>query len=193
MIHTLRGRIAERGDDFLVTDVQGVGFKVFMNGRAAAEAPEGGEVKLFTHLYVREDRLDLYGFLNESALKLFELLISVSGVGPKSALAVLDVDTAENIIAAIAGKRPDILTRASGIGMKTAERIVLELENRIKIPKGVVATTTRMDENSEVEEALVGLGYGRPDVRRAMSGIPKDKKGLEEKLRETLKILGRRT
>lgn len=192
MIHTLRGKLAERGESFVVVEIGGVGFKVFTNTRTAANAPAGGEVKLFTHLYVREDKLELYGFFEEGALKLFELLISVSGIGPKSALAVLDIDAAENIIAAIAGKRPDILTRASGVGQKTAERIVLELQNRIKLPSGSKHITDTMDVNSQVEEALVGLGYSRLAVRQVITNVGPEFKNLEDRLRQALKILGRR-
>ncbi len=194
MIHTLEGKLAEKNDNYLIVNVHGVGFKVFTNQRSSAAAPAGGEAKLFTHLYVREDKLEIYGFLEEGALKLFELLISVSGIGPKSALAILDIDAAENIIAAIMGKRPDILTRASGVGLKTAERVILELQSRIKMPAGGTneKITERMDVNREAEDALVGLGYSRVEVRRITSEVGPEFKTLEDRLRQALKILGRR-
>lgn len=192
MIHTLTGKISDKGESYIVVETGGVGFKVFTNTRTAMKAPAGGEAKLFTHLYVREDKLELYGFLEEGALKLFELLISVSGIGPKSALAILDIDATENIIAAIAGKRPDILTRASGVGLKTAERVILELQSRIKMPGGTKHLTEAMDVNQEVEEALVGLGYSRLTVRDVISKVAPEFKTLEDRLRQALKILGRR-
>ncbi len=192
MIHFLKGRIIERNDGYIVVGVGGIGFKVLTNERTASGAPEGEEVTVLTHLYVREDRLELYGFLDESSVKLFELLISVSGIGPRSALAILDIDSSENIVAAIAGKRPDILTRASGVGQKTAERVVLELQNRIKAPGGAKRMTEAMDVNAEVEEALVGLGYSRTEVRRTTPEIAPEFKTLEDRLRQALKILGRR-
>lgn len=192
MIHTLSGKLTEWGEGYIVVETGGIGFKVFTNARTASRAPAGGEVKLFSHLYVREDKLELYGFLEEGALKLFELLISVSGIGPKSALAILDIDATENIIAAIAGKRPDILTRASGVGLKTAERVILELQSRIKMPSGTKRMTEAMDVNQEVEEALVGLGYSRLAVREIMSKVAPEFKTLEDRLRQALKILGRR-
>ncbi|MGC9610669.1 MAG: Holliday junction branch migration protein RuvA [Minisyncoccia bacterium] len=193
MIHTLSGKLAEKNDGYLVVEVGGIGFKVVTNTRTAASASAGEAAKLFTHLYVREDKIELYGFMDEGSLKLFELLISVSGIGPKSALAILDIDSSENIIAAIAGKRPDILTRASGVGQKTAERVVLELQSRIKIPSGTKRLTEAMDVNQEVEEALVGLGYGRAAARQAISKIGPEFKALEERLKQTLKNLGRRS
>ena len=192
MIHTLKGKLADRNDSSLVVEVGGVGFRVFTNERTAAEAKIENEVKLFCHLHVREDKLELYGFLDEGALKLFELLISVSGIGPKSALAILDIDATENIIAAIAGKRPDILTRASGVGLKTAERVILELQSRIKLPGGSKHLTEAMDANQEVEEALVGLGYSRLMVRQVISKVGPEFKTLEDRLRQALKTLGRR-
>lgn len=192
MIHTLKGKLADKNDLSLVVEVGGIGFKVFTNERTASGAPLGSEVKLFNHLYVREDKLDLYGFLDEGSLKLFELLISVSGIGPKSALAILDIDAPENVIAAIAGKRADILTRASGVGQKMAERVILELQNRIKMPKGVASVAAQMDVNGQVEEALVGLGYGRANVRQIISNVGPEFKTLEDRLRQALKTLGRR-
>lgn len=192
MIHTLKGKLADRNDSSVVVEVGGVGFRVFTNERTAADAKMDSEVKLFCHLHVREDKLELYGFLDEGALKLFELLISVSGIGPKSALAILDIDATENIIAAIAGKRPDILTRASGVGLKTAERVILELQSRIKLPGGSKHITEAMDVNQEVEEALVGLGYGRLQVRQVIAKVGPEFKTLEDRLRQALKTLGRR-
>lgn len=192
MIHTLSGKLAERNDGYLVVETGGIGFKVMTNARTVTNAPAGETVKLFTYLYVREDKMELYGFLDEGSLKLFELLNSVSGIGPRSALAILDIDSSENIIAAIAGKRPDILTRASGVGLKTAERVILELESRIRIPKGTKGMTEAMDINQEVEEALVGLGYGRAAVRQIVSKVGPEFKTLEDRLRQALKILGRR-
>ncbi len=180
-----------QGDHFLIVETGGVGFKVFSNEGTLAAAPkEGGEIALFCHLHVREDTLDLFGFLEEGALKLFELLNSVSGVGPRTALAILDLDTASNIMAAILEKRVDLLSRAPGIGEKTAGRVILELQNRIKMPKDAETSKT-MGVNIEVEEALVGLGYNRSEVRKVLREIPPEKVSLEEKLREALKMMGR--
>jgi Holliday junction DNA helicase RuvA len=192
MIHALNGKLVEKNEGYLVVEVGGIGFKVMTNNRTAMSAPLGDMVKLFTHLYIREDKMELYGFIDDGSLKLFELLISVSGIGPRSALSILDIDSSENIIAAIAGKRPDILTRASGVGLKTAERVVLELQSRIKVPGGTKKITEAMDVNQEVEEALVGLGYSRVAARQAISKIGPEFKTLEERLKQTLKNLDRR-
>ncbi len=191
MIYSLKGILINKGDHFLVVETGGIGFKVFSNEGTLTAAPEeGNEVRLYCHLHVREDILDLYGFFDEGALKLFELLISVSGVGPRTALAILDLDTAPNIMVAIIEKRADLLSRASGIGQKTAGRVVLELQNKIMMPKGAERAKA-IGVNMEVEEALVGLGYNRPEVRNIIKEIPNEKEGLEEKLREALKMLGK--
>ncbi len=192
MIYTLEGNLKSLGDNFLVLGVGGIGFKVFTNKQALASLPPaGGPISLFCYLHVREDLLELYGFREEGALKLFELLNAVSGIGPKTALSILDLDTVPNIMAAIIEKRADLLSRAPGIGEKTAGRIVLELQNRIKMPKASTLSQA-MGVNAEVEEALVGLGYNRSDVRKVLGDISPEKKTLEEKLREALKIMGRR-
>jgi Holliday junction DNA helicase RuvA len=118
---------------------------------------------------VREERIELFGFHGEEELKMFEMLNSVGGVGPKTALGVLDIDRVPNIMAAILEKRADVLTHASGIGKKTAERIILELHNKVKLPEG--HETKGMNINREVEDVLVGLGYARHDIREALQSI----------------------
>lgn len=192
MIYSLEGIFVSRGDHFLVVKTGGIGFKIFTNERTLARLPrEGGEVILFCHLYVREDQLDLYGFSEEGALKLFEFLISVSGVGPKTALSVLDVDTVEHVMAAIINKQTEVLARASGIGKKTAERIVLELNNRIALPKAE-AMGRVVSANMEIEDALSGLGYGRQEIRKVLEELGPEEKTLEDRLRQALRILGKR-
>ncbi len=191
MIYTVEGTLSRREDHFLVVKTGGIGFKIFTNERTLSRLPhEGNEVALFCHLYVREDQLDLYGFSEEGALKLFEFLISVSGVGPKTALSVLDVDTVEHVMAAIINKQTEVLARASGIGKKTAERIVLELNNRIALPKAE-AMGRVVSANMEIEDALSGLGYGRQEIRKALEELGPEEKTLEDRLRQALRILGK--
>ena len=191
MLYTLRGKLVKIGDNFLVLENAGFGFKVFTNSEILSKLEKNaGEITLFCFLYVREESFELYGFLEEEALKLFEMLNSVAGIGPKTALGILDIDRIENIMAAIIERRAELLTRSSGIGQKTAERIILELHSKIKLPKAG-AFTRIMDINMEVEEALIGLGYPRLQVRRALSELPPESKSLEERLRQALKLLSR--
>lgn len=189
MIHSLKGKVEKIADNFMVLENAGVGFKIFTNSSVLRRLSLlGSEVKCFCFLHVREDALELFGFLEEEALNLFEMLITVSGIGPKTALGIMDVDKVENIMAAIIEKRPEFLTRASGIGTKSAERIILELHNKIKLPKSELFTKV-MDLNMEVEEALVGLGYARYHVKKILCELDPNVKNLEDRLRLALRAL----
>ncbi|MDI6821057.1 MAG: Holliday junction branch migration protein RuvA [Patescibacteria group bacterium] len=192
MIYTLKGVLVERGNNFFVVECNGIGFKVLTSEQSFLKLPPlGSEFKIFCFLYVREEQFELYGFLEEEGMKLFEMLNTVAGVGPKTALGILDIDSAPNIMAAIIEKRADLLTHASGIGRKTAERIILELANKIKLPHAKTLTK-EADLNHEVEEVLVGLGYLRSDARKILEKTNQDLKTIEERLRFALRELGRR-
>lgn len=193
VIHSLTGTIIKRADTAAVVRCGGVGYLVHLGARTLGDLPPAGEeVTLYTHLAVKEDAHELYGFLDEHALALFELLITVSGVGPKTALGVLDLDTVPNVMAAILTRRADLLMRASGIGKKTAERIILELQSRMALA-GAEERAKTMDASREAEEALVTLGYPRAEARRALEAIeaPADATA-EALLRAALKSLGKR-
>lgn len=190
MIHTIEGTLTHRGGNFAVVNVGGLGIKVFSHARGISSLPvAGNKIKFFCHLHVREDALDLFGFTSEEELSFFESLISISGVGPKSALSIFGVDKLENILAAIKENRPDLLTRASGIGRKTGERIVLELRGKVGSEKSE-SFVGKMEADSDVVEALVGLGYRRDQARAALGKIDEKVTGLEERLKAALKILG---
>lgn len=194
MLYTLKGKLVGRGDGFLVVEVGGptggLGFKVFTNSEILSKFPQNSLIKLFCFLYIRDDRIELYGFLEEQALKLFEMLNAVAGIGPKTALGILDIDTVPNLMAAIIEKRAELLSRTSGIGRKTAERIILELHSKIKLSEAKTLTE-KMDIDIEVEEALTSLGYSRSQVKRALSETGGEAKTLEEKLKQALRSLGR--
>jgi Holliday junction DNA helicase RuvA len=189
MIYTLRGKTTIIGDNFFVLECAGVGYKVFTNKRTLASLPIE-EFLVYCYHHIREDQEDLFGFLETESLRLFELLNTVSGVGPKTALGILDLESVPNILAAILEKRADVLSHASGIGKKTAERIILELQAKIALV-GSEALMKSADENLEVEEVLISLGYPRAKAREAVRGLPKDLKNMEERLRKALQDLGR--
>ena len=189
MIYTLRGKTTIIGDNFFVLECAGVGYKVFTNKRTLASLPTE-EFLVYCYHHIREDQEDLFGFLETESLRLFELLNTVSGVGPKTALGILDLESVPNILAAILEKRADVLSHASGIGKKTAERIILELQAKIALV-GSEALMKSADENLEVEEVLISLGYPRAKAREAVRGLPKDLKNMEERLRKALQDLGR--
>ncbi|HTY39719.1 MAG TPA: Holliday junction branch migration protein RuvA [Candidatus Paceibacterota bacterium] len=193
MIYSVSGRVTHVGEQYAVLEVGGVGLKIFMTQRAlGALPPIGSETSVFSYLNVRENALDLFGFRTAEELRFFELLITVSGVGPRSALAVLEVGDLKNLAAAIKEGRPDLLTQAAGVGRKTAERIIVELRNKVeaKTSAGLVAT---MDRDADLIEALIGLGYRREQVKAALQRLPEGTTGLEVRLKAALKILAERS
>jgi Holliday junction DNA helicase RuvA len=193
MIHGVRGKLIARGDNFLVVGTGSVDLKISVSGRTLGWAGSpGGEIRLFTHFHIREDAMELYGFPSEDELEFFELLISVSGVGPRSGLSIIDVAPLEELSAAIHEGRPDLLTKASGIGRKTAERIIVELRGKVaSVRSGEVVL--QMDTDADLVEALSNLGYRREEAREALARIPRDVTGVEARLKEALRLLGGRT
>lgn len=192
MIHSVTGKLTGTFNNFAVIECGGIGIKLFINARTRATLPPlGASTSLYSYLYVRESQMELYGFPDEATQHLFELLISISGVGPKTALGILDSESVPNLIAAIMERRPDILTHTSGVGKKTAERIILELQNKL-VGQGTGEKTKTMDTNRDVEEALVELGYSRHIVREALASIPKEVISPEERIKYVLKTVGKK-
>jgi len=192
MIYTIEGKLTHRAENFVVVETGGFGIKVFthVRGMSAISAP-GNSAKFFCHFHLREDAMELYGFVSQKELELFESLISVNGVGPKSALAILGIDTLENISAAIKENRPDLLRRASGIGGKTADRIVLELKNKI-ISEKSESFVGKMEADSDLVETLVSLGYRREQAKAALAKVDEKVAGLEGRLKAAFKVLGKK-
>jgi Holliday junction DNA helicase RuvA len=190
MIHTLKGIVTEKRFGFFVFEVSGIGFKVYTNTETLKHIIQGGsEMRIYCFLHTSENQIDLFGFLDEPTLSFFGLLNTVPGVGPRTALNVLDVDSVQNITAAILEKRVDLLTRASGIGKKTAERIVIELQNKLHIHAPSTITKS-IDMEIELEEALVGLGYQKKEAKQAIRESSTD--GVfEDRLRAALKNIGK--
>jgi len=184
MIARLTGAIADRGPDYLVVDVGGVGYLVYAPTGTIASAKEGAQVTLHTHLVVREDSMTLYGFREAHEGRLFQTLIGVTGVGPKVALALLSLSNPDELSFAIASGNAAALARANGVGQKLASRIVLEL--RSKITSGGPTTTPGV-ESEEVVGALMALGYSQAEAVDAVarSEFP-EKAPIEEKVRLAL-------
>ena len=178
-----------KGLDFFIIEVSGIGFRVFSSQSDVSKLPPiGEEISVFCRAYVKEDEIDLYGFLDLKELQVFELLNLVNGVGPKSALAVINVAKLDELLSAIKENRPDVLSRASGIGKKTAERITLELRDRVQASESA-ETVKKMEGDSDIVEVLVGLGYNKDQVKRALSAVAREITSLEERLKLALKIL----
>jgi Holliday junction DNA helicase RuvA len=170
MIAHLRGRILTKRPNQAVVDVNGVGYEVAISIPTFSELPgAGGEVALHIHTHVREDALALYGFLRAQEKELFERLIAVSGIGPKLAITVLSGMQAEKMVAAIRGNDIAALTKIPGIGKKTAERMVLELRDKLEsfgVAAAVVSRHSPVEE--DVLSALTNLGYQRATAERAL-------------------------
>jgi Holliday junction DNA helicase RuvA len=178
MIRMVRGTVIARSKDALVIDVGGIGVKVSVTEAIALESDLGSTVTLHTYLQVREDALNLYGFASEDELSMFELLLGVSGVGPKVALATLGVLSPDALRMAVAGEEPALIARVPGVGKRTAEKIVLELRDKLKQAVGIQALASATDIDSEVIEALIALGYSVVEAQRAVQKVPKDAVGV---------------
>ena len=195
MISHLRGRLLSLTPELAVVDVQGVGYAVSLPLPTYYELqklPAGAEVSLFVHTHVREDALALYGFWTERERALFERLITVSGVGPRLARAILSGLPPEVLLAALAAGDVARLTRIPGVGRKTAERLVLELrEKAAELAAAPVSAPEPGDEDLLV--ALVNLGYRRADAEKALADVRHEKAGatVPELLRMSLKRLAR--
>ncbi len=192
MFYRISWTIGARAEGFAVVDAGGIGFKLYAS-RATLKAlpPEGAAVALFTHLYVREDALDLYGFATDAERGFFEMLIGVSGIGPKSALSILDIAPLADLKAAIKEGRPDLLTRASGVGRKTAERVIVELRGKVESAASV-ATVEKMETDADLIEALSSLGYRREEARAALAKVDPKLSGVEARLKAALALLGKK-
>ena len=192
MIASLRGTVESLSSDFAIINVNGVGFKVYMPTSVLSTLGTiGEEVRLHTHLHLKEDEATLYGFGSADELTLFQTLTSVSGLGPKLALAMLSAMSVDQVAMAIATGSADLLIRVPGIGRKMADRIILELKD--KIGTGLLATPAAQlaQENSDVLGALTSLGYSISEASRAVATLPPSSDmPLEEKIKLALQYFG---
>ena len=191
MISFLSGKIINKGNGFVILRVGDIGYKTHVNAPFYADLELGQEAEIYTHQYVREDALDLYGFRDMEELEMFELLLSISGIGPKSALGVLSVGSVEAVKDSISHGDPALLTKVSGIGRKTAERVILEL--REKVPSTSSGRSGNLGGNITGDEidALMALGYSIQQARDALRQVDPELKDSGERIRGALKRLGR--
>ena len=182
MIASIKGKLESLGGDGAIIDVNGVGFQVYMPTSTLSElGAVGGQVKLFTHLHLREDNVALYGFATAGELELFKALINVSGLGPRLALAMLSAMDLETLMAAIATGNADLLTGIPGIGKKMASRLVLELKDKLDAGWALAPAAQTIQDNADVMAALTSLGYSVAEATRAVAGMPAEPGlGLEE-------------
>jgi len=188
MIASIKGEIINKGEDYLVLQVGGVGLMVHAPEIVTLNSKTGDIANLFTHLVVREDNLSLYGFEYAEQCEMFKMLIRVNGIGPRTALAVISTLSTDMIYQAVISNQPSIFSTVPGIGNKTSQKIILYLQDRLKasIDEGVIGTVH--DINSDLMDALVGLGYSVIEAQTAIQSIPKDSQGdLEERIRLALR------
>lgn len=192
MIAKIEGQISYIGNRFLIVDVSGVGYKLFVTNEAISLSKVEESIKLWVHTAVRENSIDLYGFLDVEELSFFEMLLDVSGIGPRSALSTLSVAPVSTLRKAIASGDTTYLNKVSGIGRKTAEKIIIELKDKLKEYEGDIATSQVMQEERDILEALRTLGYSQDEAREAIKKIPSNMTEMNNRLKEALKIIGRR-
>ena len=188
MIAQLTGRLLTKGEDHVLLEVGGIGFKVRVPGPLLDQADLAGTVMtLHTHLHVRENDLSLYGFATEEDLSLFALLLGVSGIGPKMALSALGVFTPEQLRKAITLGDALALTRVAGIGRRTAERLILDLRDKVGVCGDLGAGPFLSPADAEVIEALTSLGYSIAEAQVALRAMPTDDAPVEERIRLALR------
>jgi holliday junction DNA helicase RuvA len=189
MISLLRGQVIELADKYVTVDIHGLGYKVFVTADTLHTLKVGAESTFWTYLAVREDALDLYGFTSKKDKEFFELLLSISGIGPKSALNILSLTSSDILASAIRSGSTAHLVKVSGIGRKTAEKIVLELRDKL----GGVTTSEDiaigMSSDADAIEALKALGYDADEAREALKKIDKDLTDTAKKVKAALKLL----
>jgi len=187
MISHLSGKLLAQRERLLIIDVHGVGYRVFSTPETIQAVSQMSDVSLWTHLAVRENALDLYGFATEEELHFFELLLTISGIGPKSALSILSGAGVETLKNAVASGNAAHLTKISGIGRKNAEKIVLELHGKLNAPSE--SDTANMQTESDSIAALQSLGYSQKEAREAIKKVPKEITSTAEIVKFALKTL----
>ncbi|MBU1085719.1 MAG: Holliday junction branch migration protein RuvA [Candidatus Beckwithbacteria bacterium] len=188
MIGQLTGKPIAHTPNALVLDVRGVGYKVFVSPKLHQQALQLDKLTLFTHTHVRDDTLDLYGFMSLEDLKLFQLIINISGIGPKIAIALMDKGV-ENISSAISKADVDFFTAIPRLGKKNAQKIIIELKPKL----GDLEDLDLLGESSETVEAieaLAGLGFNKNKASQALREITKPDDSIEDKIKKAIKYLG---
>jgi Holliday junction DNA helicase RuvA len=191
MINYISGTIKLKAENFIILENQGIGYRVFVSAEILNKVKLNEPFELYTYQHVREDALQLFGFNRYDELRLFEQLISVSGVGPKTALGIFNVAGANDIISAIVSADASVLKKVSGIGAKTAERIVLELKNKVMPGVGIgeMKSVDELGVDSDAVEALVSLGYSVNQGREALKKVEPEIKDAGQRVKAALKII----
>lgn len=194
MFYYLKGSISYKDENFVALDINGAGYKVYTTIGTISKVQMGEETTLYTYVNIREDIFDIYGFPTKEELAFFELLISVSGVGPKAGLSVLSALSLSDLITAVVTNDAKTISTAKGVGSKLAQRIILELKSKISdsdIVSGIkgeggFSDFLSVDSSNEAVSALITLGYSSQEARRAVAGV-ENPSTVEETIKEALK------
>lgn len=193
MIGYLRGKIKFKNEDSVMIDVSGIGFKVFCSGKTIAKTIVGEETELFTYLHRNQTALGIFGFITKEEEEFFEILIDVSGIGPRAALLITSIGPVEKLKKAIMAGDEKFFESIPGIGKKKIQKVILELAGKINkdnIVSGKIRAGRKDDEGDEVSGALLRLGFNKIKIKEALSSLSSEIKNPEEKIREALKVLG---
>lgn len=199
MFAYIKGILEEKENNYIVIDINGLGYKIFMSQNNIASIGNIGEVvKAYTYVRVREDDISIYGFLTKEQLKMFELLISVSGVGAKSALVMLSCIEPSDFALAVISGNVKVLTKVPGIGNKSAQRIILELKDKLKeeqLEETYSNSSAQKDNSENINEAISGLmvlGYSRKDIEKAFEHLDIDNLSIEDLIKKGLVLLSKK-
>ena len=195
----INGKIADKANNYVVIDAGGVGYKIYMSPNVIEKLPDVGEMqKVHTYYYVREDNISLYGFLSNEELRMFELLLSVSGIGARLAIQILSVITPSSFALAVISNDISKIVNIPGIGNKTAARIILELKDKLKTEQAVEEKNEKIvkaiyedEKHLEAITALQVLGYTRREIEKAFEKLELQNLSVEEIIKKALTILGR--
>jgi len=190
MIARIEGKIAGIKGNSVIVMVGGIGYQIALSTYTLGKVAGQDQVLFHIHTHVREDILALYGFLSEEELLMFELLISISGIGPKVALSILSIADVKTIRTAVVNKDPSILTRVSGVGKKTAERVIIELQNKVE-SVGIEDQESALSGQDAIE-ALTSLGYSVTEAREALKLVSPEIKDVSSRVRQALRNLGKK-
>ncbi len=190
MIGALSGRVYYKKSDVLILMAHGVGYLVHIPPKLLAAVQLGDDLNLYTHTHVREDVLSLFGFATDEELYVFELLLTISGIGPKTALPIIDRGVA-SIQKAVVGADVSFFTSIPRLGTKNAQKIIIELKSKLGSGKELDLLDSESGETQEILEALVGMGFSRSEAKEALTKLPERAVTVEDKIRYALRLLGR--
>jgi len=200
MISYIRGELAAISEDKVVVDVNGVGYGIFMSGKSIGSLPQiGREVKIHTYMNVKEDAMQLFGFISDDDLRVFKLVIAVSGIGPKGGLNILSQLTADELRFAVVANDIKAISAAPGIGKKTAEKLILELRDKLNLEEALdhigqtpnAGASSAGGDQADAVEALVALGYGSTEAMKAVRRVQATADmGSDAILKQALKYIG---